>query len=182
MKLNPKLKVEKVVSKVSDTRQYLHQPHLDVANKCLVATNGKILVRIPVEVSPEDTSGPIPLEAIADARTRKMETAEIVSNGDVSLMAPGGELRATYTRPDPTGKYPEYETVIPGADAEPVFSVALNSRLLWELTQALLVTTGRGKGEPVVRLDFTDRNSAVSVRGNTYKEGDPDGVIMPCKF
>ena len=71
---------------VKDVRVQIRDPHLDVENKCLVATDGHKLIRIPVEVSPADTSGPVPLDAIKDARKRKLESAEIVCNGDATLI------------------------------------------------------------------------------------------------
>ena len=51
MKIDPKLKLEKIAG-VKDARPYIRDPHLDVENKCLMATDGHKLVRIPVEVSP----------------------------------------------------------------------------------------------------------------------------------
>jgi len=175
MKIDPKLKLEKIAG-VKDARPYIRDPHLDVENKCLIATDGHKLVRIPVEVSPADTSGPVPLDAIKDARKRKLESAEIVCNEDATLIdSDSGKPLAHYERVD-NGKFPDYEWVLPDDSEKPVISVYLNAQYVLELAQAL--SAGRGK-EPVIRLDIFDNSRPVRV----VAENEPDrvGVVMPCR-
>ena len=175
MKIDPKLKLEKIAG-VKDVRVHIRDPHLDVENKCLVATDGHKLVRIPVEVSTADTSGPVPLDAIKDARKRKLESAEIVCNGDATLVDPNsGKHLAHYDRVD-YGNFPDYERVLPDDSEKPIASVLLNARYLLELAQALSVRRGE---EPVVRLDIFDDSRPVRV----VAENEPDrvGVVMPCR-
>ena len=164
MKIDPKLKLEKIAG-VKDVRVHIRDPHLDVENKCLVATDGHKLIRIPVEVSPADTSGPVPLDAIKDARKRKLESAEIVCNGDATLV-------------DPTsGKHlANYERVLPDESEKPIASVVLNARYLLELAQALSARRGE---EPVVRLDIFEDPRPIRVV--SQKEPDRVGVVMPCR-
>ena len=180
MKIDPKLKLEKI-SGVKDVRVHIRDPHLDVENECLVATDGHKLIRIPVEVSTADTSGPVPLDAIKDARKRKLESAEIVCNGDATLVDPtSGKHLAHYDRVD-YGNFPDYERVLPDDSEKPIASVHLNARYLLELAQALSVRRGE---EPVVRLDiFDDSSAGISrpVRVVSEKEPDRVGLVMPCR-
>jgi len=177
MKIDPKLKLEKIAS-VKDVRPYLRDPHLDVENKCLVATDGHKLVKIPVEVHADDTSGPVPLDVIKDARKRKLESAEIVCNGDATLIDSGSGLPlAHYERID-NGQFPDYERVLIDDSKEPVVSIRLNAQYVLELAQALAAGGGRGK-EPIVRLDIFDGSSPVRV----VSEQEPSrvGIVMPCR-
>ena len=181
MIFDPRLKIEKIAG-VQDVRAYLSDPHLDVENKCLVATDGHKLVRIPVEISADDTSGPVPIAAILDARKRKLQSAEITCNGDATLLDTGtGNPLSHYPRPD-NGKFPDYEKVMPDPDAEPVVSLGLNAKYLFELAHALTTIGGRGnsKEEPIVRLDIFDDTRAVRV--TVDRAPDRTGVIMPCRL
>ena len=180
MKIDTKLKLEKIASP-NDLRPALQNPYLDVDNKCVVATDGHKLVKIPVELSEGDTSGPVPLAAIKDARQRKLANAEIRLNGDATLVDnTTGEPLAHYARPADV-KFPDYKRVIPGEDA-PILSIGLNARYLHELALALTTIGGRGdnKKEPIVRLDIFDTARAVKV--TVESEPDRIGVIMPCKL
>jgi hypothetical protein len=181
MKIDPRLKIEKIAGD-RDARRYLNEPYLDVENKCLVATDGHKLVCIPVKVSPDDTSGPVPVAAIMDARKRKLKLAEIVCNGDAMLLPPdGGEPLAHYERVV-LGKFPDYSRVLPDPNAKPVVSVCLNAQYLLELAHALTIFGGRGgnRKAPVVRLDIFD--DARAVRVTVESEPERTGVVMPCKL
>ena len=181
MLIDPRLKLEKIAG-VNDIRAYLSDPHLDVENKCLVATDGHKLVKIPVEVSAGDTSGPVPIAAILDARKRKLQPAQITCNGDATLFDTGpGNPLSYYPRPD-NGKFPDYERVMLDPEAEPVISIGLNAKYLFELAHALTTTGGRGnnKKEPIVRLDIFD--DARAVRVTVESEPERTGVIMPCRL
>ena len=182
MLIDPRLKLEKIAGD-DDIRAYLNEPHLDVENKCLVATDGHKLVRIPVEISAGDTSGPVPIAAILDARKRKLIPAEITCNGDATVLDTGtGNPLSHYPRPD-NGKFPQYERVMPDPDAEPVVSIGLNAKYLFELAHALTTIGGRGdnKREPIVRLDISD-NPTAAVRVTMENEPERTGVIMPCRL
>jgi DNA polymerase III sliding clamp (beta) subunit (PCNA family) len=186
MKIDPRLKLEKIAG-AKDMRHSLHNPYLDVGNKCVVATDGHKLVKIPVELSDGDTSGPIPLEVLKDARQRKLDNAEIRLNGDATLVDnTTGEPLAHYARPVDV-EFPDYKRVIPGREGlgepgedAPILSIGLNARYLQELALALTTIGGRGdnKKEPIVRLDFFDAARAVKV--TVESEPDRIGVIMPC--
>ena len=175
MKIDPKLKLEKIAG-VKDARPYLRDPHLDVENKCLIATDGHKLVCIPVEVSPTDTSGPVPLDAIKDARKRKLESAEIVCNGDATLFdSNSGKPLSHFERVD-RGKFPDYQSVLPDDSEDPIVSVRLNAKYVLQLAEALSAKRGH---EPIIRLDIFDDSRAVRV----VAENEPDrvGVLMPCR-
>ena len=177
MKIDPRLKLEKIAS-VKDVRPQIREPHLDVENKCLVATNGHKLVRIPVEVSSADTSGPVPLDVIKDARKRKLGSAEIVCNGDATLIDSDSGLPLSHYKRTDNGQFPDYERILIDDSKKPVVSVRLNAQYVLELAQALAAGGGRGK-EPVVRLDIFD--DASPVRVVSEKEPGRVGLVMPCR-
>jgi len=181
MKINCKLKIEKIVAK-DGVRYCLKDPHLDAKNKCLVATDGHKLVKIPVEVHPDDTTGHVPLAAIQDARRMKLADAEILCNGNVTLQSPDGATAVSYERHDPDDwKFPDYDRVMPDTSQAPTMRIGLNARYLLELANALAVN-GRGK-EPILVLDIYDALSAVRVRSLSDVK-DPcaaEGVVMPVR-
>ena len=86
-----KMRNTKIESAVDSKEMRLHltEPFLDVENKRLVATDGKILTAIKVEVEPDDVSGYISKDALVAARKiakkYKEETIEIRANGSLEL-------------------------------------------------------------------------------------------------
>jgi len=172
MRFNPKLKIEKIADK-GHIQTCFREVHLDVERKCLVATNGHMLVRVPVELSEADTTGPVPLAAILEARKQKTESAEIVCNSTAKVV--GG---AEYPRPD-VGEYPDYPKALPDESVEPTYTLAFNAKYLWELAQALQQTTGAGNYPHVlveVRSHKTKKGTvpALSVRA---AKGEASAVI-----
>lgn len=134
MKL-PKQKIENAVG--NDHRRALHHVHLNTQDRELVATDGNIMAIIPLEPDEEgsnDTTGPIPVEAIKAARKHKDAEHLTIENGTV--LVPGSAMQLE--RPNGDGYYPDYRRVIPEApasDQEP--DIVLDASLLFKLAKAL---------------------------------------------
>lgn len=161
--LFPLNKIELCTAGKKDPRSYLHHVHLDAEGRRLLATDGHIAVVLPVQPDATDTSGPITLDCIKDARKQDYRMA---LNDAVVTLTNG----AIHARPDAPLTV-KIDTVIPAADGE---TIALDAELLYRLAQALV-----GKEQSHVRLYIpADSFSAIRVEpinGNGY------GAIMPCR-
>lgn len=163
-----------------DMREHLSEPYLDVENERLVATNGKILTSIKVEVEPEDVSGYISKDALESARKiarkDKEDTIEIRANGSLELKN-GDKLN----RPD-LGTFPDIDYILDMVETDPAKTIRLgiNAKLLLNLAKSLANAT------QVVILDFViDDNNAVTsaINVSVAKQGSDDkAVIMPVRI
>ena len=72
MKIHKSLRPELAVSK-DQSRYVLTEPWLDAENKVIVATDGRHMVVVPVEIEEGDTSGHVSAEALAGARKDKRD-------------------------------------------------------------------------------------------------------------
>lgn len=164
----------------NDIRDYLNAPQLDTVGKRVIATDGKILATIPVEIEDGEICGPVPVEAIAAAR--KAVTArspeqrcEIRCNGDgsgVTVPAAG----VTYDRPI-TGKFPDIDRVIPPiADTDRMY--AIDVALLNRLAKALSTSTRDGL-QVTLRIP---EDASKPARVESWSNPDAVGVIMPLRL
>lgn len=175
MKLDPCYLVEQAVSK--DETRRIASAHLDVEGKRVLATDGRILASVPVEVTTFDRSGPVPAAALSAAR-----------KGDVSarrrLIGCGDAL---YRRGE-DGHFPPVRPVLPKFQRgdEGTVTVALDPRLLLALAQAIGVGTHGG-----VTLTFQPAPHAgrmldavlVLNDGSSSKDdGAAFGVLMPRRW
>ena len=138
MKLKSKYRPELICSRDA-TRMVLTNANLGFVKgkQCLVATDGKRLLVLPVEGEQlEKENGPVPREALKLARekrpSRKQDVVSIVLNGKC-------ELENGWTLPRPTQedmKYPNVEQVIPTPSSMDQ-KISFNARFLWEIAQAL---------------------------------------------
>ena len=177
-----KMRNTKIESAVDpkDMREQLSEPYLDVENKRLVATDGKILTAIKVEVEPDDVSGYISKDALEAARkiARKdrEDTIEIRANGSLELKN-GDKLN----RPD-LGTFPDIDNILNMLETDPAKTIRLgiNAKLLLDLAKSLANAT------QVVILDFViDDNNAVTsaINVSVAKQGSDDkAVIMPVRI
>ena len=163
-------KIELAVSKDTSRPQIGHV-HLDVDKSRLLATNGHIAAIVPVQLDSGDTSGPISIDAIKQARK------EDKRSGDYHIRANGGlELSngAMLPRESDVQQFPDIDRVI-NPNGEPVVSVSFNAKLLYELAQAL-GTTNRGQHQ--VTLEIRDENNVILV---TARGCEAHGAIMPMR-
>jgi hypothetical protein len=159
MRLNKIYEIERAASK-DLTRQHLCHCYLDVEKKRLVATDGHMLVSVPVTdldkspgPCPQDESGFVPTDVIKQARKLTPKTF----GGDTIVSANGEHVFiGGATAPRPSQKdchFPPYEQVIPDyREGTPgTVTVALDAKLLLELAKAI----GKGGGgAALVKLTF----------------------------
>jgi hypothetical protein len=157
MKIQKTAVVELVVS-TDKTRPVLAAPYLEVQDGAgtMIATNGRSMAVIPVEIDPHDVSGWVSIPAlVADRKlARKSEPVEIVCNGSCALSD-----GSTFPRPLATpanapedyihSRFPNWRQVVPDATKEPKLSILLDPSLLMELAKALGASEG-------VRLEFSE--------------------------
>lgn len=148
--------------------------YLDVARKRVVATNGRSLAVIPVEVDDHDVSGEISKAAIVAARklARRADESVIQANGSF-VLADGSSLpRAEHPR-----HAPDADSVTPKGAAS--FTICLDAHLLKSLSDALGAESGDG-----IRIEFhgDDGPMVVSPILDKLHRTDgrkPSGLLMP---
>ena len=177
-----KMRNTKIESAVNpkDKRDHLSEPYLDVENERLVATNGKILSAIKVEIDPDDVSGYISKDALEVARkiARKdrEDTIEIRANGSLELKN-GDKLN----RPD-LGTFPDIDNILDMLETDPAKTIRLgiNAKLLLDLAKSLANAT-----QEVILDLVVDENNAVTsaINVSVAKQGSEDkAVIMPIRI
>lgn len=147
MLMSKKLKPELIVSK-DEIRVNMTAVHLDTEIKRLIATDGHMLVSVPIETQEHDTTGPVPVEAFKRARTLATKSdpeVQIQANGSI-VMRDGG----TMPRED-VGKFPDFNQVMPsfGPYEAGTMTVSFNPALLMELVKAIGIEKTCG-----IRLTF----------------------------
>lgn len=173
----PKLaKIENVASRDA-SRLNLMNPYLDVAKKRIMATDGHAMAIVPVEVDPDDHSGPITAEALKAARKatgRSVDVASLMVNG--AQVVPMG---ATFPRPVDCS-FPPVDQVIPdhGSDA---IRVSFNPWLFLRAVEAMGVDS-----EMPVILSFQakpdDGGERLTPIKVTTDNGGAFAVVMPCRI
>ena len=164
------------------SRPYLREPWLDVDKERLVATNGHVMVVIPVEVDSDDTTGHVPMDAVKAARKVTKDDPHLLMETE-HANAYGGR----YPRGD-LGKYPNVDQIIePLPKGEGEADIILDAKMLYDLAQALMTCKTT---EPArVRLYFkkddegtVDKTAAIRVVPlSPNAAADAFGVIMPCR-
>lgn len=123
-------KVELIAAAESDS--HLNCVHLDVEGACLVATNGHMLVKVPVLVDDQDTTGPVEISALKEARRLSRDETVTIGVSGEHILASG----VTYPRKD-RGDFPPYEKVIPDFDVRTTITVVFDAFNLLEICKAL---------------------------------------------
>lgn len=191
----PQAKIELAVS-AEESRYTLQAVSLDVAEKCMIATDGHILACVPVETNPEDHSALISLDVMKQLRAidkqHKYAKPDIKTNGKISVET--GNVKSEF--PLAEGKFPNWQAVKPKLD-EPVnwedvtteindkgktrltgpVTVGIDAALLLKLAQALSEDCTAKKAH--IKLWIKDDKSGVGVR---VSGSDAWGVIMPVRL
>jgi hypothetical protein len=171
MKLNKNCKIELVASKES-TRLALINPYLQGSN--LIATDGRKLVAIPVELEDGDSDGPVDCSAFKLARKTVSgeKFSKISANGCLKVQTKDGEI--TMQRSFKETTFPAWEKVLPDPDRGGI-KIGLNAKFLYEMAQAL--------GGDCVVIEILDATSPIVVKGSNenYIEGSI-GVLMPVRI
>ena len=177
MKLHKDCLIEKVLCKDA-TRHAITETYLDTENGCgsLIATNGKSLAVIPVELDEGDVAGYVATEGIKQARKadKRASFPSLKLNGTLKL-SNGVEMPRTTL---PTGtEFPKWRQVIPKDEGYAV-EFAFDAKLLYELAQAM--------GSDRLVIKYKSFGLPLLVRPNAVYGSSPcveaRGVLMPIRF
>lgn len=180
MKISKQFKLEKVAS-TDETRAAITNIAItrEGEKAVAVATNGRTMAIVPVEIESDVELGLLSSAALKAARKMggKNDDAEMSLNGNIAF--PDGS-----TLPRPTaeefGTFPRWEQVLPTEEVK--FTVALDPRLLLSLADAIGCDGFRNKG---IVLSFSDEQSPirVTVNGNGRSDfgGGARGIMMPIR-
>lgn len=159
-----------LIEKCADVKgiRGMNEPHLDVENSKLIATDGHRMVVLPVELDADDTTGEITRDVLKSARKINRETAEVRANGGYTLSDGSTSPRSSIT------SYPNWERVVPPKGR---LEIILNARYLHEISQALGVDKNQGIK---LFIDPDDITRAMYVEP-AMPNGDEFGVIMPIR-
>lgn len=184
MKIKTDCRVEKAVSSDRD-RWALSQPWLDVSAKAMVATDGRILAVVPVEVEEGDLTGHVMKDVMVKARKsalkadRKAESMTLCVGdyADPALVA-GANLI-----------FPNYQNAIPKGVASGKNKPNIRVKLDGDLLGRLLAAIGSSKFilELTVEVkegEVTDVQTPIVVRPSNGDRGPkaPFGILMPMLF
>ena len=165
----PISKIEQAVPK-KDMRFYLQSAWLDVANRRLLASDGHICAIVPVEIEDGDTTGPVSVEVLKQAR--KAKSSSIKANDALVL-----DNGTSYPRPEGVEqgvKYPDVDKIIP--TSTPAVIIGLNAALLLKLAEAI---NDSGLYGTNVKLHISGPTDAIKVTGNME---NAIGIIMPIRI
>lgn len=173
MKIHKHFKIEAVTSR--DTkRATLSVPYFRGGN--LWATDGRAMVKLPVESDETDTEGWVSVDALKAARklSGRRDTVSIHLNGTATLCN-----GVTFPRPNYEtmgGNWPNCERVFDDAmGKETKFSIAFDVKLLASIADAM--------GTDKVRLEMTDENTVIRVYPVIYAPNmNARGVLIPVKI
>lgn len=167
------------------TRYAIPHPWLDLSDSAkpvLVATDGKILAVVPVSDVCDETSGPVPKEALRDAfKVKGQHKGRVEANGKAVVYGTG----ATYVRPDAGCTMPDWRQIVPKCNR---FTVCLDANLLAKL-QDVLEQAQPGLPGVMLSMDIdadgkVDTSVPILVQRLSSQAGPIDGtaafgVIMP---
>ena len=177
MKLHKDCLIEKVLCKDA-TRHAITETYLDTENGCgsLIATNGKSIAVIPVELEEGDVAGYVATEGIKQARKadKRASFPSLKLNGTLKL-SNGVEMPRTTL---PTGtQFPQWRQVIPKDEGYTV-EFAFDAKLLYELAQAM--------GSDGVVIRYKADRKPLLVRPTPLAGCTPclgsKGVLMPIRI
>ncbi len=151
----------------------------------LIATDGRMMLFLPVEVAPDDVAGLIPKAAFELAADPARRTELIVDEetGDehesiipIELGCGDGMIlvdeHISLARPKYT--YPNYKTVLDSVSGEPIVTITLNAELLAKLQ--------KGMGATAVKLEIFGPLKSIRVTSGPFCEAkDAIGYLMPVR-
>jgi DNA polymerase III sliding clamp (beta) subunit (PCNA family) len=136
MKLPKNCKIEACVSN-DETRLPLGFPYLDVQDGkgTLVATDGRKMVILGVELGQNDVQGWVSIPALVAARKAAGKSPDVVIECNGACKLTDG---TAFPRPlDSDFRFPNWRQVVPEEGRKSVFRVSFNPEYLMELAKAL---------------------------------------------
>lgn len=182
-------KIEGVCSE-DETRPNLQTINLEISEGrtgCLIATDGRRMVVLPVEVDTKDVPGMIPKKAFDLERQTATEPPYYGEDGDpVSCNRPlhlsagdndvgltGEILVKRSCRTDKYMKFPDWKSRVDQATSAPkVFSICLNAELLFGIQEAL--------GSSAIKIEFQGPEMPMLVTSFDGIKGAL-GILMPVR-
>jgi len=181
MKLNKKIKIEAIASN-DQTRHVITAPFLEVENGKgnLIATNGQGLVIVPVELSKNDVSGHVSIQALKASRKEKNLEPSLECLEETIDLQDGSSFPRIVL-----GEFPNWRRVIPDQEGKTLRRVALNAEMLFAIASAM--------GTKGVVLEFDAGNfdqapiKVIPTSSGKHNEEKPAcydafGVIMPIRM
>lgn len=179
MKIHKDCKIELAASKDA-TRPAIAEPFLDIKGGAgvVVATNGRAMAIVPVEVTEKDASGYLSGDCLKAARKFTKQDVILEASGVVTMLNGATMPREGLARNE---KFPNWRQVMPSADGYN-FTVAIDAKLLWELAQAM------GTQGVLLNLQTADANKPILVGPHKCGRFDNQikyacegakGVLMP---
>ena len=178
MKLDPDYRPELVVSK-DETRYQLHDPYLDATAGKLVATDGRRLVAVPVEVAEGESSRYVDCALLRAARRWRRH---YVPSAAIEIVIDGVQGGPTWPT-DQDRRFPDWKGALPGKkEGDPgTVTLSLDAHFLQTLALALGgKEDAEGSCQVVVTIDITKPWAPLAVRRNGGQGGV--GVLMPVTF
>lgn len=179
-----------LAASTDETRGHLFNLKFEAEKKRLLATNGHILVSIPVVVEAGDKSGLLSKKSVKCAVERA--EAECTDEAQIDCTS---EARAvvgdvTFVRPnevDPgVGKFPLADPVFPSFKGTKTHTFALDAAYLVRLANVLGQGTGNQDGVAAVKLTVKAEDGMIEVIRVEALHGDSVpgavGLLMPCKL
>lgn len=176
MKLDKNYKIEAAASAES-TRVEITDPYLEITRPAqgedpgegvIVASDGHMLVSLPVLTGPGDEAGYVPGAALAAARKLTRTMVDVECNGSVKL-----SNGTSYLRGHVGETYPKWRNACATPEND-VVSISFNAELLGKMCKAM------GTSKVVLRFE-RDSLEAILVKpaGN---EGEGVGYLMPMRL
>ncbi len=181
------------------SRYVINSVHYNEKAQCLEATNGRMLIRVPVQVDESEyptLSGEHipPQDCIIPLAPFKKALSSIPNGGTLEILrhvalsgSAGDKLRLTTNDLDTEqnavtkrieGNYPKTEQVIP--TDPPKFAISLDPSLLQ--TVAAYFAKHCGEKTHSVRLEFTDELAAVRFTGTLASGKKAFVILMPMRL
>ena len=178
MKIDKKYKIESA-SSADATRQILNSVYIDKtegeSGAQAIATNGRIMAMVPVELRDGDKVGVIVSpKAFAAARKAcgKLPDAHIELNGSAKVTGRDGEQSFPYVE----GTFPNYRQVLPKEYKNSV-KVTFDAKRLFALWKAI---GGEDASNNKVTLEIdSEKDSYSPIKVTT--DGDGKGILMPMR-
>ena len=164
-----------------ETRPHLRHPHLDVENSVMVATDGKLMVVVKVEVEKWDVSGPVSRQALRLARAGKSDACGKVTLrcGEDTIELASGIKVPRYGGNFGGKGFPDWQEVVKPTK-QPTILVAFDMKLLSNLCRAL--DARMAYLEIVPNADpNTSTLDPIRVYDGGYVDNPDYGILMPCR-
>lgn len=170
-KSSKKVQPELVAAKDA-SRPVLSLVHLNAEQSVVEVTDSYMLARFPVDLTPGDTTGPIPVDALKAYRKppNKHRDVEIALNGTAEVRQIAGDVTddpyVTFPRESAEYTFPDCARLIPENLSD--FEIGIDAGLLYKLAKAM--------GNERVRIRFTSAPVRPGVENPSVDQPGPSNM------